>query len=267
MLHALHICRLCVLLVLSVNPLTPLPRRTSKIGPAKSPPSCAASSARIFRSPTRRRKWPSKCAPSCASSSRPAKLRSKSKTSSCQNTANGFCSNPKPPASRALLVDLAVRRSRSRRTRRALVYPALDESEKDQRPASGSNSRHGASSKVTSSHRTSRTPDLEDSSPRAQLLRERGRLKDELNEFEFDFQSGKLSETDYQTLKQEIEAKGAAVMQQLGALPAEPTVKAPKAKAASRHRAKARSRSEPLPPLATRSPAACFCCSSVWRSA
>jgi cytochrome c-type biogenesis protein CcmH len=73
-------------------------------------------------------------------------------------------------------------------------------------------------------------PDLEDSSLRAQLLREGGRLKDELNELEFDFQSGKLSETDYRTLKQEIEAKGATVVQQLGALPAEPAVKAPKHK-------------------------------------
>jgi cytochrome c-type biogenesis protein CcmH len=71
-------------------------------------------------------------------------------------------------------------------------------------------------------------PNLEDSRPRAQLLRERSRLKNELNELEFDFQSGKLSETDYQTLKQEIESKGGAVMQQLGALPAEPAVKAPK---------------------------------------
>jgi cytochrome c-type biogenesis protein CcmH len=71
-------------------------------------------------------------------------------------------------------------------------------------------------------------PNLEDSRPRAQLLRERSRLKNELNELEFDFQSGKLSETDYQTLKQEIESKGGAVMQQLGALPAEPAVKTPK---------------------------------------
>jgi cytochrome c-type biogenesis protein CcmH len=74
------------------------------------------------------------------------------------------------------------------------------------------------------------TPDLEDSSPRAQLLREHGRLKNELSELEFDFQSGKLSETDYQTIKQESEAKGAAVMQQLGALPAQSTVKTPKEK-------------------------------------
>jgi cytochrome c-type biogenesis protein CcmH len=65
-------------------------------------------------------------------------------------------------------------------------------------------------------------PNLEDSSPRAQLLRERSRLKDELTELEFDYQSGKLSEADYQTLQREIETKGANVMHQLGALPAEP---------------------------------------------
>ena len=74
-------------------------------------------------------------------------------------------------------------------------------------------------------------PNLEDESQRAQLLRERGRLKDELAELEFDFQSGKLSEADYQTLKQEIEIKGAAVTQQLRALPA-PAIKRSKEKPA-----------------------------------
>jgi cytochrome c-type biogenesis protein CcmH len=70
-------------------------------------------------------------------------------------------------------------------------------------------------------------PDIDDAGPRAQLLRERGRLKEELTELEFDFTSEKLSEEDYLTLKQEIESRGAAVMQQLGALPAETRVKAP----------------------------------------
>src|SRR6185503_8354339 len=40
-------------------------------------------------------------------------------------------------------------------------------------------------------------PDIEDTSPRAKLMRERGRLKEELSELEFDFQSGKLSQADY----------------------------------------------------------------------
>ena len=68
-------------------------------------------------------------------------------------------------------------------------------------------------------------PDLEDSSPRAQLLRERGRLKDELSELEFDFAAGKLSDSDYQEIKQEIQTKGATVVQQLEALPQERPVK------------------------------------------
>ena len=68
-------------------------------------------------------------------------------------------------------------------------------------------------------------PDIEDATQRAQLMRERGRLRDELNELEFDFQSGKLSESDYTQLRQEIEAKGAGVLQQLSALPAEPKIK------------------------------------------
>ncbi|HEV8724819.1 MAG TPA: cytochrome c-type biogenesis protein CcmH [Candidatus Binatia bacterium] len=73
-------------------------------------------------------------------------------------------------------------------------------------------------------------PNLEDSSAKAQLLRERGRLKNELVELDFDFQSGKLSESDYSQLKQEIETKGAAVIKQLSALPPEPIVKKPKEK-------------------------------------
>ena len=64
-------------------------------------------------------------------------------------------------------------------------------------------------------------PDLEDSSPRAALLRERARLQDEIRELEFDFQSGKLSDSDRIEIKQEIEAKAAAVMEQLRALPPE----------------------------------------------
>ena len=36
-------------------------------------------------------------------------------------------------------------------------------------------------------------PDIEDETERAQLLRGRGHVRDELNELEFDFQSGKLS--------------------------------------------------------------------------
>jgi cytochrome c-type biogenesis protein CcmH len=68
-------------------------------------------------------------------------------------------------------------------------------------------------------------PDLEDSSAKAQLLRERARLRQELNDLDFDFQSGKLSESDYAGLKQEIETKAAAVVQQISTLPPEPPVK------------------------------------------
>jgi cytochrome c-type biogenesis protein CcmH len=73
-------------------------------------------------------------------------------------------------------------------------------------------------------------PDIEDSSPRAQLLRERSRLRDELKDLEFDFQSGKLSESDYGSLKQDIESKAVAVIQQVSALPPESAVKTPTAK-------------------------------------
>jgi cytochrome c-type biogenesis protein CcmH len=70
-------------------------------------------------------------------------------------------------------------------------------------------------------------PDLDDSSPRATVLREHGRLKNELAELEFDFQSGKLSDADYTTLKQEIESKASAVIAQLHALPAETIARKP----------------------------------------
>jgi cytochrome c-type biogenesis protein CcmH len=60
----------------------------------------------------------------------------------------------------------------------------------------------------------------EDTSPRAQLLQARSRLYTELRELEFDFQAGKLAESDYRTLKLEIENKAAGVLQQLDALPA-----------------------------------------------
>src|SRR5581483_8780147 len=78
-------------------------------------------------------------------------------------------------------------------------------------------------------HENIEAPDLEDSSARAQLLRERARLRGELTELDFDFQSGKLSESDYAALKQEIETKGVSVANQLAAMPAEAKAKpAPK---------------------------------------
>ena len=66
----------------------------------------------------------------------------------------------------------------------------------------------------------------EDPSERAQILQHRERLYTELKELEFDFQAGKLSEADYQTLKLDVESKAAAVLQQFEALPpAEPAPK------------------------------------------
>jgi cytochrome c-type biogenesis protein CcmH len=57
--------------------------------------------------------------------------------------------------------------------------------------------------------------DPENSSPEAQLLQERARLYAELKELDFDFQAGKLAESDYGALKFEIENKAAGVLQQL----------------------------------------------------
>ena len=70
-------------------------------------------------------------------------------------------------------------------------------------------------------------PDIDDATARAQLVRDNIRLADELTELEFDFQSGKLSQTDYSALRSEVEGKQALVLQQLSSLPPEPAVKAP----------------------------------------
>jgi cytochrome c-type biogenesis protein CcmH len=64
-------------------------------------------------------------------------------------------------------------------------------------------------------------PDREDTSPRAELLRERERLRAELRELEFDFQSGKHSEADFMALRSEIENKFGALIDRLDRLPAE----------------------------------------------
>jgi cytochrome c-type biogenesis protein CcmH len=68
-------------------------------------------------------------------------------------------------------------------------------------------------------------PDLEDASAKAQLLRELARLRNELIDLDFDFEAGKLSESDYAGLKQEIETKASAVIRRLGSLPPEPADK------------------------------------------
>lgn len=70
-------------------------------------------------------------------------------------------------------------------------------------------------------------PDAEDSSARAKLLSERIRLRDEITELEFDFQSGKLSQADYTALRSEVEGKQALALQQLSSLPPQTKPKAP----------------------------------------
>jgi cytochrome c-type biogenesis protein CcmH len=83
-------------------------------------------------------------------------------------------------------------------------------------------------------------PHPEDPSARAALLRERTKLREELSELDFDFESGKLSASDHAALNQELEKKLAAVLQQLRALPAEPVHdQAPREKVDRRDRARA----------------------------
>jgi cytochrome c-type biogenesis protein CcmH len=62
-------------------------------------------------------------------------------------------------------------------------------------------------------------PAAEDTSPRAELLRERARLRAELRELEFDYQSGKHSESDFTALRNEIETKAMRVIAKLATMP------------------------------------------------
>jgi cytochrome c-type biogenesis protein CcmH/NrfF/Flp pilus assembly protein TadD len=58
-------------------------------------------------------------------------------------------------------------------------------------------------------------PNLEGSNPSSELLQDRDRLYAELKELKFDYQAGKLSESDYAELRRDLELKAAAVLQQL----------------------------------------------------
>lgn len=65
--------------------------------------------------------------------------------------------------------------------------------------------------------------DPEDSGPQSQLRQERARLYADLKELEFDYQAGRLSEADYNELRQGIEAKAAVVLQELDSVARRPT--------------------------------------------
>ncbi|HEY2988912.1 MAG TPA: cytochrome c-type biogenesis protein CcmH [Candidatus Binatia bacterium] len=59
-------------------------------------------------------------------------------------------------------------------------------------------------------------------SPRAFLRGEQARLEAEIKELEFDFHAGKLSQSDYDATRGDLESQSAAVLKRLGSLPAEP---------------------------------------------
>ena len=110
-------------------------------------------------------------------------------------------------------------------------------------------------------------PASEDLSPRAELLRERARLRAELRELEFDYQSGKHSESDFSALRNEIQAKALEVIEKLAALPAQAMAKAVKTGEIRRaRRRKKPSRSAAAFAAGNSPPAPVFsCCSdSLW---
>ncbi|MEE9551061.1 MAG: cytochrome c-type biogenesis protein, partial [Candidatus Binatia bacterium] len=59
--------------------------------------------------------------------------------------------------------------------------------------------------------------------PRAHLLNEQARLYTELQELEFDYRAGRLSEIDYQDLRPRYEAQAAGVLRELDSSPARTT--------------------------------------------
>jgi cytochrome c-type biogenesis protein CcmH len=75
------------------------------------------------------------------------------------------------------------------------------------------------------------TPSMEirpgDASGRAPQAGELARLQTELAEMEFDFQAGKLSESDYTALRRGLEAQAAALSKRLGSMPAQQPQRAP----------------------------------------
>ena len=161
------------------------------------------------------------------------------------------------------VLDFALCRACARRHCRALVCPALGAGRKN---AEQSATPAPVSQQIRAEllRKNFEQPDLEDASAKAQLLRERARLRNELIDLDFDFQSGKLSESDYAALKQEIETKAGTVIQQLGSLPPEPAAKpAPAGKSRTRD---VKSTPTHLNSAAGRSlPAELFLCSSAWR--
>jgi len=113
--------------------------------------------------------------------------------------ANGFCC-PKTQGFQPVGVGLAVCRSERGVAARPLVYPSLVGQEK------GRQRQHRQLGPPESRQKRMATAkalniDPEDSSLRAQLLQERAHLYAELKELEFDFQAGKLAESDYEALK------------------------------------------------------------------
>ncbi|MBI2989489.1 MAG: cytochrome c-type biogenesis protein CcmH [Deltaproteobacteria bacterium] len=62
--------------------------------------------------------------------------------------------------------------------------------------------------------------ELESGSPRAELLQEQARLYADMRELDFDYRAGKLSETDYQDLRNALETEAAVVLKKLELSPA-----------------------------------------------
>jgi len=72
-------------------------------------------------------------------------------------------------------------------------------------------------------------PESESGSPRAELLQEQARLYADLRELDFDYRAGKLSETDYQDLRNTLETEAVLVLKKIETTPARRAATAPQA--------------------------------------
>jgi len=72
-------------------------------------------------------------------------------------------------------------------------------------------------------------PERESGSPRAELLQEQARLYADLRELDFDYRAGKLSEADYQDLRNTLETEAVLVLKKIETTPARRAATAPQA--------------------------------------
>ena len=148
---------------------------------------------------------------------------------------------PKTTGCQRAAVDIALRRTRLRHYCRAMVHSPLDEKKTTRRSVQQRRHRQRTKHSVTRCGKNSscRISQTRPSAPNC--CAERGHVRDELNELEFDFQSGKLSQPTTRNCDRRLKAKASACCNNSASCPPAPKAKPQdmKAQTAERcHRAK-----------------------------